>query len=432
MSRIAEMMLPRRLGVGFRWLVASSWISNLGDGFAISAGPLLVASQTHDASLVALAALLQRLPWLTFGVFAGALADRWNRTLMVASVDLLRAAVLVLLALTIFTHHVDITLVLAVMFVLGSAEVFSNTASVTLLPSLVQRDDLTIANSRLQAGFVTVFQLVGPPIGAVLFAAGTGLPFVGQAVLVAVGAVLVARIKLPPRSDEPSEARRVVSDITEGIRWTYRHPAVRTLVLTIFTFNITFGAAWSVLVLYAKERLGLSAVGYGLLTTAAAAGGILGTVTYGWITRRVSLGNLMRVGLVIETFTHLSLALTTTPAVAVAIMFVFGAHAFVWGTTSITVRQRAVPEALQGRVASVNGICVFAGLVVGAALAGPIADRWGITAPFWFAFVGSAVFVVLIWKQLRYIAHDDAPVAGDLAGGRADPEGHPDPPEVAR
>jgi len=62
----------------------------------------------------------------------------------------------------------------------------------------------------------------------------------------------------------------------------------------------------------------------------------------------VSLGNIMRVGLVIETLTHLALALTTSPKVALPIFFVFGAHAFIWGTTSITVRQRAVPTALQG------------------------------------------------------------------------------------
>ncbi len=72
------------------------------------------------------------------------------------------------------------------------------------------------------------------------------------------------------------------------------------------------------------------------------------TLAYGWITARVSLGNLMRIGLVIETLTHLALALTTVPWVAMAIFFVFGAHAFVWGTTSVTVRQRAVPTAAPG------------------------------------------------------------------------------------
>ena len=87
--------------------------------------------------------------------------------------------------------------------------------------------------------------------------------------------------------------------------------------------------------------------------------------------------------------------------------FVFGAHAFVWGTISTTVRQRAVPTEMQGRVTSVNLIGVTGGMVIGSALGGVIASHWGVTAPFWFAFVGSAIFLVLIWRQLPHIAHAD-------------------------
>jgi predicted MFS family arabinose efflux permease len=196
-------------------------------------------------------------------------------------------------------------------------------------------------------------------------------------------------------------------DIAEGFTWVLHNPAVRALVLTILTFNITFGAAMSVLVLYAEERLGLGAIGYGLLTTFTAIGGVFGTMSYGWITRRVSLGNIMRAGLIIETLTHLGLALTTSAVVAMAIMVAFGAHAFVWGATSSTIRQRAVPTGLQGRVGSLNQISVFGSLTVGFALGGVIAHRWGVVAPFWFAFVGSAAFLVLIWGQLAHIAHAD-------------------------
>ena len=84
-------------------------------------------------------------------------------------------------------------------------------------------------------------------------------------------------------------------------------------------------------------------------------------MSYGWLTRRISLGNIMRIGLIIETFTHLALALTSSPCVAMPVFFVFGAHAFVWGTTSITIRQRAVPTELQGRVgASTWSACTAA------------------------------------------------------------------------
>ncbi|HJQ43451.1 MAG TPA: MFS transporter, partial [Jatrophihabitantaceae bacterium] len=238
-------------------------------------------------------------------------------------------------------------------------------------------------------------------------------PFVAQAVLVAFGAMLVSRIALPKHPNADVATSRIRSDIAEGFRWVRGHAAVRTLVLTIFTFNITFGAAWSVLVLYATRRLGLHDFGFGLITTVQAVGGMIGTLSYGWIVRRVSLGNIMRVGLIIETLTHLGLALATTPWVAMPIFFVFGAHAFVWNTTSVTVRQRAVPSGLQGRVGSVNMVGVFGGLVVGSGIGGVLAQHFGVTAPFWFAFGGSAVFLVAIWRRLRHIAHD-APQPADV------------------
>ncbi|HEX4107582.1 MAG TPA: MFS transporter [Solirubrobacteraceae bacterium] len=410
-----ERLFPARLGTGFRWLVASSWSAELGDGFALAAGPLLVASQSHDASLVALALLLQRLPWLLFGLLGGAIADRFDRGRLTAVVELARVAVLAVLVLAIVTHRVSIAVVLAGLFLLGTAEVFSQTASGSILPSLVDRDDLILGNSRIITGVVTLNQLAGPAIGALLFAGGMAWPFVGQAILIAAGAAMILRIALPDR--EPAEVpTHLWAEVVEGCRWTLHHAGVRTLVLTIFIFNITFGAAWSVLVLYAEERLHLGAVGFGLLTTAMAVGGIAGNLGYGWLIRRVSLGNIMRVGLIIETATHLSLALTTVPLIAMGIMVVFGAHAFIWGSTSVTVRQQAVPEALQGRVSSVNSLGVYGGLVFGAALGGPIASHFGVTGPFWFAFGGSGVFLVLMWRQLRHIAHQEAhPVAAPTA-----------------
>jgi MFS family permease len=405
--RPIEVIAPARLGQPFRWLLASSWLSNLGDGLTLSAGPLLVAAQTHDPFLVSLAVVLQRLPWLLFGLHAGVIADRLDRRSLLLTVQLLRAVVLTALAASILTDHVGIGVVLLVMFLLGTAETFADTTSQTLLPMVVQRRDLALGNARLMAGFVTVNQLAGPPVGAALFALDPVLPFVAEAVCILVSAGAIAKLVLPPHGvhrDERGSARR---DIVEGLRWLWGNAAVRTLSLTIVTFNVTFGAAWSVLVLYAIERLRTGDVGFGLLTTATAIGGILGTLTYDRLARTFSLGGLMRIGLIIETGTHLVLALTTSAPVALVVMVVFGAHAFVWGTTSRTVRQRAVPDALQGRVSSAYLIGVQGGMVVGGAIGGVIAGIGGVTAPFWFAFVGSAALVLWIWPQLPHIAHDD-------------------------
>ena len=242
-------------------------MTNPGEGITLAAGPLLVASQTHSPLAVAMAALLQRLPWLLFGLYAGVIADRLNRRAIVIATGLVRAVILLVLTASILTHHVDIVVVLAALFLFGVNETFGDTTTATL----------------------------------------------------------------------------------------WAHAAVRTLAITIFTFNVTFGAAWSVLVLYARERLGMRALGSGLITTAIAAGGLLGSASYGWLERHVQLGVIMRGGLIIETLTHLALALTRWAWFALIVFGIFGAHAFIWGTTSTSVRQRAVrPSSRAGSAVSTS------------------------------------------------------------------------------
>ncbi len=396
--------MPARLGRRFRWLLSAAIVENAGDGISLAAGPLLVASQTRDPFIVSLAILSQYLPPLLFGVIGGAAADRLDRKRMVVVVNLVRAGVLVVLVTMISTATVNILVVLVTLFVLGTAETFADSASSTLLPGLVAHEDLGIANARMQGAFLLTNQLVAPPIGAFLFAAGMALPFAANAAAFALSAVLITRVATSARAtvqDRPG----FVSEIAEGIRWLVSHPPMRTLALTIFLFNVTFGAAWSVLVLYAGDRLGLDAVGYGLMTTAVAIGGIIGIVSYGRLTRRFSLANIMRAGLLIETVTHLVLAVTTSAPVALATLVAFGAHGFIWGTTATVVRQRAVPDELLGRVGGVYRVAIVGGIVVGTPLGGAIASAYGITAPFWFAFVGSVVLVVLLWRQFVHIEH---------------------------
>jgi len=399
-----ETIAPRRLGRSFRWLLAATVINNAGDGVVISAGPLLVASQTRDPFLVSMALLSEYLPVLLFGVLGGAAADRFDRRRMVVAVNVVRALVLGGLVVVIVTGTVNIAVVLAVLFILGTAETFADSASSTLIPGLVAREDLGIANARMQGAFLLTNQLLTPPIGAFLFAAGMALPFATNAACFALGAVLISRVVTGARG-RSGERHGLRAEMVEGIRWLVAHPPMRTLALTIFTFNITYGAAWSVLVLYAGERLGMDEVGFGLLTTAVAIGGVVGIASYGRLERRFSLADIMRVGLVIETCTHLVLALTTSPAIALATLVVFGAHAFVWGTTSTVVRQRAVPDGLLGRVTGVYRVAIVGGLVVGTPLGGLLARTFGITAPFWFAFVGSALLVTVLWRQFDNIVH---------------------------
>ncbi len=254
-----------------------------------------MASLTRDAFLVSMALTAQWLPMLLFGMGGGVAADRLDRRRMVVVVNLARAGVLLALVALVVTETLTIAWALVVLFVLGTAETFADSASSTLLPSLVARKDLGVANARMQGAFLLANQMVAPPIGAALFAAGMALPFAANAAAFVLGATLISRIVGSMRS-ERTEVAGVWADTVEGLRWLVGHPPMRTLTLTIFAFNVTFGAGWSVLVLYAGERLGMGEVGFGLLMTAVAIGGVIGTVSYGALERRFRLASLLPVG----------------------------------------------------------------------------------------------------------------------------------------
>lgn len=405
MPSLGELIAPRRLGRDFRWLMSSSWTTDIGDGIALSAAPLLIASLTSSPILVAGGLLMQYLPWLLFGLLAGSIADHHDRRRLVMIADGSRVIVVLGLVAFLVTGQATVWIVLGFAFLYGTAEVFANTAGSTLMPMLVKPADLGVGNARLQGGFLVGNQLIGPPLGAFLFAAGSFWPFVTQIVCVSLGVILISRIArtpIPPKN-EPADGL-TPHPIREGLRWLRGNPPVRTLVIIILVFNVTWTAPWSILVLYATKHLGLGAVGYGALTTAAALGGLLSTFGFGWLERHVKFATLMRICLSLEVVMHLSFALTTSGVVALVIMFGFGAYAFVWGTISTTVRQRLVPLELQGRIASVNMVGVFGGLVIGELLGGVIAQTWGLTAPWWFAFGGSLITLVIVWRSISHIA----------------------------
>jgi fucose permease len=173
MPSLGDVVAPRRLGTDFRWLMASSWTSNVGDGIALSAAPLLIASLTSSPLLVAAGVMMQYLPWLLFGLFAGSVADHHERRRLVMISDGLRVLVVGGLVAFLITGQVTVWIVLGMAFLYGTAEVFADTAGSTLLPMLVTAADLGVGNARMQAGFLVGNQLVGPPLGAFLFAAGS-------------------------------------------------------------------------------------------------------------------------------------------------------------------------------------------------------------------------------------------------------------------
>ena len=113
---------------------------------------------------------------------------------------------------------------LGALFLIGTAEVFVDTAAGTLMPMLVAQARPRRRPGAAADGFITLNQLAGAPIGAALFATGRALPFGVQVVTVLLAAVLVTRIALPPGPVRERRHTHVRRDIAEGVRWLFGHP----------------------------------------------------------------------------------------------------------------------------------------------------------------------------------------------------------------
>ena len=408
--------MPRvSLGPEYGKLWAASTLSNLGDGVTLVAGPLLIASLTRDPVLVAGIAFAQRLPWLLFSLISGALVDRLDRRRVMWSVDTFRTVLLGFLGLAVMLNFVSIPLLYAVFFLMGTAETLFDTASVSILPAVVPREKLERANGRLFGAEIVSNQFAGPPLGGFLFAIAASVPFFLDAGSFAAASALVLfmRGKFKAERPEGTPPTTLRAEILEGLRWLWGNRLLRTLAISLGIMNLTSTATISIFVLFAQERLGLGSVGYGVLLTSIAIGGVVGSLAAERLVGWLGAGTTMRMGLLIEAGSTGVIALSGNPIVVGAMLALFGFHAIVWNVITISLRQQIIPERLLGRVNSAYRLLGLGGMSVGALLGGLLARGFGLTAPFWFASLSVAILGVFVWRIISnetvHLARENTP-----------------------
>jgi len=400
------------LGRQFGLLWSASAVSTLGDGIVAAAAPLLVTSLTTDPVLVGLAVFVQQAPWLLLAPVSGVLVDRVDRRRLTVAMNAARAALTAVLAGAVFAGAASLPLIYAVGLLLGSCAALGDNASSALVPAVVPSEQLPRANSRIFGTYSVLNKLCGPPLGAALFGVAAGLPMAVDAASFAGAAALLSALRLLPREEPPKQERLPMRrQLTEGARWLWGQPAVRTLTLALCLMNVTLIAGFSVMVLYAREHLGLSEFGYGLLMGSGAVGGLLGAVLAPRLQARFSSSVLLRVGLVLETLTHVGLALAGSAWVAGLVLAAFGVHGAVWVSVDRTLVQRAVPSELFGRVMSVFMALAVGGSALGALIGGPLARAFGLTGPFWFSAVVMALLTLFAWRPFSRSIDAPAPTA---------------------
>jgi MFS family permease len=391
----------QRLPAPFLRMWAADALSSAGDGFTLVAAPLLLVTLTSSPILIAGGVFASQIPWLLFGLHAGAIVDRTDRRKLIMAVDLVRAMLMAALAIAVFTDTAGVPLVYALLFASGVGDTMVMTAGVTLVPGLVPRSLLTRAYSRLVATRLIGAALVARPLGAWLFTREPSTPFFVDALSFFGGVLLLTRVPSPARPAPAEPGDGDDGGVRSGLRLLWRDRVLRVLAMCIFVMNVTLSATLAVLVLYAAQRLGLGPTGYGLLGASIAVGGLVGTMVVDPLVARVGTRLLLIVGLAIECGTQLTLAVTTSAWVAAGVLAIFGVHGSVWSVLTVSLRQHRTADEVRGRVSSAYTVLSVSGSALGALLGGALVEVGGITTPMWVGAIGVAVVFALAIPNLR-------------------------------
>ncbi|WP_328431807.1 MFS transporter [Streptomyces sp. NBC_00453] len=378
---------------GFRAMFAASAISSTGDGVRLAAFPLLALSVTSDPVAVTGLAIANRAPWLLVSLFSGALADRYNRRVLMVLVDILRAGVAGVLVLALLSGADALVILYVVAVLLGIGETLFTTASQGLLPDYVPTEHLAKANGNLFTAQMVGSNFLGPMLGSWLFGLGRAVPFIIDAISFAVGSSLLA---LAPSTTAPrnkADGASMLKEIREGIIWVWRHPLLRSFLMVVTVVNLTQSASQSLLVLLAVKELGMSTSAFGFLLAASGVGAFLGGMLSSRVGDRLGVPLILLPSIAATCPLFLTIAWTDQPLVLGAVLAVNSFLGLLANVQMSALRQRIVPREYLGRVASVNMFCAFGFAIPLGALGGGLLAQYTSTR---LVYAGSAVVILAL------------------------------------
>ena len=383
--------LPRN----FRLLWAATGLSNFGDGLRLVAMPLLATSVTSDPRLIAGVTVAQQLPWLFFILPGGAWADRFDRRVLRMRLDWARAAVMALLVAAISFDQLSIVVIYVVAALLASAEAVVDSSSMAMVPSTVDGADLERAGGRLASTELAMNDLVGPPLGGLLFGLAIAVPF-GIDAMTFAGAALV--MSFMTGSYRPSAApaasgaaRSMRASLAEGVSWLWNHRLLRTLAFVSTALGTASFIGNAVFVIFATDTLELTDFGYGLLLVPGALGGISGSLVAPRLAR-FPLRRTLPVAVVGSGASTWLIALTSRPVLVGVLSAVSLGSVMVWNVLTIALRQRLIPDEMLGRVGASYRFLVYLGMPFGAVVGGVLANEFGVRSAI---FVSGSVLVLV-------------------------------------
>lgn len=391
-------------------LLAAATVSALGDGMRTSLLPLFATAQAgvSGAGFVLAAGYL---PWLTFGLLAGSLADRINRAKAMVVVDAIRACAMTAFAVAVITGTPPLAVTALLAFALGSAETLFDNAAVALLPTVASVERLPRLNGHMYTAQTLCMSLIGPALGGLLYAFGPSIPMFLDAASFLVAAILV-RPLLAHRPVGADAVRPAWSGIRKetltGLSWLLRNPSMRALTVLYAVLGCVSGALLALLPTYAHERLGLGGSGYGLLLSFFGLGTLVGGMAASTTVKAFHAGHTLVACAAVTTLVFVGLAFSDQWLEAGMCLTLLGVMVATWTVVTVTLRQRLVPNAMLGRVASAFRVSGLALTVAGAAAAGQAVNLLGFEGTLDAAAALIATSTIALTRPVLHLSADAA------------------------
>ncbi|MBH8560708.1 MFS transporter [Nostoc sp. CENA67] len=392
----------------FRMLWAGQSLNLLGDQFLVIALPLLAVQVIGaSASQAVLLPFALFIPFLLFGLPAGAIVDRLPRRLTMIVCDSIQAVIFTIVAALTFSGTLTFPILMLLVSIAGTAVVFFQIAYTSYIPELFsEARDLQRSNSRLFFS-ESMTKTLGP------MAAGPVIAWLGASVAIAVNAatfiisvlsLLAIKHRHPTRISPVKKQERgwIYRDIREGLHFVFRHQRLEPVIMCGVVYVMFSVMIESSLVLYCLNVLGLNTITIGFVVGAAAAGFPLGNLICTKPVRRFGVARTLVVSAAVSVsgliLIPIAGSLGSVPGlIAANILHGFGEGVF--GPTALTLRQTDTPDHLLGRINSVQRFLMWGVIPIGNLIAALTIKLFGLSGVLWVGGFGTVFCLPLLMRR---------------------------------
>jgi len=383
--------MSKKLGSSYWRLWTATAISNLGDGISGVAYPWVASAVTRSPLLIAAAGFASRLPWLIFTLHAGVITDRFDRRKLIVAMDAIRGVLTLIVGAIVLLKKdslpslndlssitdletnwpLYITLVITA-FLFGLAEVLRDNSAQTLMPSVVEAENLEKANGRMWSAESLTNSFIGPPLGSLIIGIAIYLPFFVDAGTFFVSVALIASISgsFKPVQEKPREKINFKSEIKEGFKWLWAHDLLRPMAIILGCLNLLGTMVAATFILYTQEVLNTSVFVFAVLGTAGAVGGIAGGLIAPKISQKIGSGPSLWLSLAMGPIGALIVGTSRSWQVVWIVLLFQSFFSILWNTITVSLRQSIIPSHLLGRVNSVYRFFGWGSIPIGMFLGG--------------------------------------------------------------